>query len=100
MHISNIFRNKLALCYIEDVKSKIQIRDLKSGAVVKEVPVEAGTASGFYGRRIDNEMFILMESYVNPGTVYRIGFENDKISMKVGFASNQCLSDKSSAIEI
>ncbi|XP_035705894.1 prolyl endopeptidase [Folsomia candida] len=75
--------NKLVICYVKDVLSRIEIRDLRTGNVIDQLAIEPGTASDKYGRRSDKEFYFKLESYVNPGTIYKVEFGITEIKLQV-----------------
>lgn len=61
----------------------MEIRDLFSGHVIDQVRLEPGTVTGRYGRRSDNDFHFKIESYINPGTIYKVQFLKNEIKMEV-----------------
>jgi hypothetical protein len=67
---------------------------LKTGLVLHQLGVPVGTASGHFGRRVDETMYIKMESYIDPGTMYRVDFrKNGKVDMSVSLQSVESVQD-------
>jgi len=57
--------------YLEDVLSRIEIRDLE-GRLVREVSLpDLGTASGLVGRPDEDEAWFSFQSFTVPTTIYR-----------------------------
>lgn len=73
----------MVICYVKDVLSRIEIRDLRTGNVIDQLAIEPGTASDKYGRRSDKEFYFKLESYVNPGTIYKVEFGITEIKLQV-----------------
>lgn len=67
-------KDKLALCYIEDVKSVLQINSLKTGKLEFKLPLEMGTISGFSGDIDSTEIFYQFVSFLTPGVIYHYDF--------------------------
>jgi prolyl oligopeptidase len=62
----------LVVCFLHDVASRLQLRQLSSGAFLKEVPLPGlGSIRGFSGRRKDAEIFFSYSDFVDPGTIFR-----------------------------
>jgi len=72
----------LVICYVKDVLSQMEIRDLTNGHVIDQLRIEPGTVSGRYGRRSDNEFYFKLESYINPGTIYKVQFLKSEIKVE------------------
>lgn len=67
----NLVGNQFIASYLEDAKTRVKVFSL-SGQPIREVALPGiGTASGFYGRRDDNETFYTFESFATPPRVYR-----------------------------
>ena len=70
--------DKLVLEYMHDVKSVLLVHDLKSGKFLNEIPIPIGTIGSVAGRRVDEELFLSFTSFLNPSTIYRYNFTEDK----------------------
>ncbi|KAL2613528.1 hypothetical protein R1flu_025220 [Riccia fluitans] len=62
---------QLIVCYLSDVKHVLQMRDLLTGDLLYQLPLEIGSVTKVSGRRQDKEIFFGFTSFLNPGTVYR-----------------------------
>ncbi len=63
--------DRFCALYLQDASSRVKVFDL-AGAPVREVELPAiGSASGFGGRRSNNETFYSFTSFVDPGSIYR-----------------------------
>lgn len=70
--------NRFCALYLKDASSRAKIFDL-TGKHLRDVELPAiGTASGFGGRRTDQETFYTFTSFVNPGSIYRYDVETGK----------------------
>merc|ERR1712071_531349 len=63
--------NKLVLCYIQDVKTVLQLRDLHSGELLKVYSIDVGTVTEFSGKTSSSEFFFNFTSFLTPGVIYR-----------------------------
>ncbi|MFL6278448.1 MAG: prolyl oligopeptidase family serine peptidase [Blastocatellia bacterium] len=71
LEAANVIGNLLVTSYLKDAHTQIKVYDLK-GKLVREVTLPGiGTASGFGGKRTDQETFYSFTSYTTPATVYR-----------------------------
>lgn len=51
------------------MKYVVQIRDLKSGSLVHQLPIDTGSVHGISVRREDSTVFIGFTSFVTPGVI-------------------------------
>ena len=70
--------DQLLLSYLSDVKYVLQIRDLQSGNLLHNLPIDIGSVSGIAGRRKDKEIFICFTSFLTPGIIYRCNLDAKK----------------------
>jgi prolyl oligopeptidase len=71
LEAADLIGGKLVLVYLEDVLSRVEIRDLE-GRLVREIPLpDLGTASGLVGRPDEDEAWFSFESFTVPTTIYR-----------------------------
>lgn len=67
----------LVLRYLHDVKGKLELRSLSSGALVKELKLPGiGSVSGFSGNRKSTECFFGFSSFAEPGATFRIDLDS------------------------
>ncbi|XP_043463530.1 prolyl endopeptidase isoform X2 [Leptopilina heterotoma] len=70
--------DKVLACYIEDVKSVLQLHSLKSGELIRNFPLDVGTVSGFSGEKKYSEIFYHFTSILNPGIIYTMDLKKDE----------------------
>ncbi|CAI8600168.1 unnamed protein product [Vicia faba] len=63
--------NQLIVSYLSDVKHLLQVRDLKTGSLQHQLPIDIGTVSEISARREDNVVFISFTSFLSPGIIYQ-----------------------------
>lgn len=78
-----VAQDKLVLCYIHDVKSVLQLHDLKSGAHLKTFPLEVGSVVGFSGQKDQTEIFYQFTSFLTPGIIFHVDLTLPSIEPKV-----------------
>lgn len=66
---------QLLVCYLSDVKHVLQLRDLQTGNLLHQLPLDIGTVSKVSGRRRDSEVFFSFTSFLAPGTTYRCNLQ-------------------------
>lgn len=62
---------QLIVCYLSDVKYVIQLRELETGNLLQQLPLDIGSIYGVSGRRKDKEVFFNFTSFLTPGIIYR-----------------------------
>lgn len=75
--------NQMIVSYLSDVKYVLQIRDLKSGSLLHQLPIDIGTVNGISARREDNVVFIGFTSFLAPGIIYQCNLESEVPDMKI-----------------
>ncbi|XP_065346308.1 prolyl endopeptidase-like [Cloeon dipterum] len=63
-------KDKLVVCYFHDVKSVLQIRDLATGDLITQLPLDNGMVSGVLENRKYPELFFEFYSFLTPGVIY------------------------------
>ncbi|CAL5205493.1 unnamed protein product [Lathyrus oleraceus] len=63
--------NQLIVSYLSDVKHLLQVRDLKTGSLQHQLPIDIGTVYGISARREDNVVFFSFTSFLSPGIIYQ-----------------------------
>ncbi|XP_040363697.1 prolyl endopeptidase isoform X3 [Rosa chinensis] len=74
---------QMIVSYLSDVKYVLQIRDLKSGSLVHQLPIDIGSVTGISARREDSTIFFAFTSFVTPGVIYQCNLDNEVPDMKV-----------------
>jgi len=67
-------QDKLITCYLRDVKSVLEMRNVTTGEVLETFPLDVGSISGYSGRKKQDEMFFSFTSFLTPGIIYRYDF--------------------------
>ncbi|KAG6699542.1 hypothetical protein I3843_08G070600 [Carya illinoinensis] len=75
--------NQMIVSYLSDVKYVLQIRDLKSGSLLHQLPIDIGTVLGISARREDNIVFIGFTSFLTPGIIYQCNLGTEVPEMKI-----------------
>ncbi|CAI0382268.1 unnamed protein product [Linum tenue] len=75
--------DKLILSYLSDVKNVLEIRDLRTGSFLHQLPIDIGTVTGVSARRQDNVAFIGFTSFLSPGIIYQCDFGFGDPELKV-----------------
>ncbi|XP_039138195.1 prolyl endopeptidase [Dioscorea cayenensis subsp. rotundata] len=75
--------SQLLVSYLSDVKYVLQLRDLKTGILLHQLPIDIGSVTGISGRREDNEVFIGFTSFLTPGIIYKCDLATEVPEMKI-----------------
>jgi prolyl oligopeptidase len=71
--------DRLFCSYLEDVATRVEIRDL-DGKSLGTVPLPGvGSAAGFEGRREDRETFFVFTSYTTPSSIFRYDVDSGEV---------------------
>ena len=76
----SLFRDKLVVCYIQDVKNTLELRSLNNGSLIQTFPIEVGTITGYSGKREHSEFFFQFASFLSPGRIFHVDF-NQKMPL-------------------
>ncbi|KAJ8762407.1 hypothetical protein K2173_007567 [Erythroxylum novogranatense] len=75
--------DKLIVSYLSDVKCFVQIRDLKTGSFLHQLPIDIGTVHDISCRRKDSTVFIGFTSFLTPGIIYQCNLDTGVPQMKI-----------------
>lgn len=75
--------NQMIVSYLSDVKYVLQVRDLKTGSLHHQLPIDIGSVFGISARREDSVVFIGFTSFLTPGIIYQCNLENEVPHMKI-----------------
>ncbi|KAK7321832.1 hypothetical protein VNO77_32814 [Canavalia gladiata] len=75
--------NQLILSYLSDVKYVLQVRDLETGSLHHQLPIEIGTVDEISARREDSLVFIGFTSFLTPGIIYQCDLGTQNPDMKI-----------------
>ncbi|CAH1639526.1 unnamed protein product [Spodoptera littoralis] len=73
---SAVDNDKLVIHYVRDVKSVLQLHDMKSGKLLQTFPLDVGSVVGFSGKKEQSEIFYHFMSFLSPGVIYHVNFTN------------------------
>jgi prolyl oligopeptidase len=62
---------QLLVCYLSDVKHVLQLRDLQTGNLLHQLPLDIGSVSTVSGKRDDSEVYFSFTSFLSPRIIYR-----------------------------
>lgn len=71
LEAAHAVKDKVLIKYLRDAKSILQVRDLSSGKLVHQIPVDIGNVSWITNSRYDPVAFFGLISFLNPGIIYR-----------------------------
>ncbi|OTF82859.1 prolyl oligopeptidase-like protein [Euroglyphus maynei] len=73
-----IVRNDILVChYLSDVISRMELRKLSDGSLIKNIQIPVGTVSAISAKRNHDELFYLFTSFLEPSSSYHIKFSDD-----------------------
>jgi hypothetical protein len=65
----------LVVCWLRDVHSVLELRSLKTGDLVRDIPLpDIGSVSSFKGDRKSSEAFFSFTTFTDPGSDFRYDF--------------------------
>ncbi|KAM1329596.1 hypothetical protein ACFX15_041632 [Malus domestica] len=74
---------QMIVSYLSDVKYIVQIRDLKSGNLLHQLPIDIGSVHRFSARREDSTIFFGFTSFLTPGIIYQCNLDSEIPELKV-----------------
>lgn len=75
--------NHLVVSYLSDVKYVLQLRDLKTGSFLHDLPIDIGSVFDISGRRQYSTFFIGFTSFLTPGIIYQCNLETGVPDMRI-----------------
>ncbi|KAK7382913.1 hypothetical protein VNO78_28577 [Psophocarpus tetragonolobus] len=75
--------NQLIVSYLSDVKYVLQVRDLETGSLQHQLPIDIGTVSEISAQREDTLVFIGFTSFLTPGIIYQCDLGTQIPDMKI-----------------
>ncbi|KAL0438341.1 UNVERIFIED_CONTAM: Prolyl endopeptidase [Sesamum latifolium] len=75
--------NQIIVNYLSDVKNILQIRDLKTGSLLRHLPLEIGAVSEISSRRKDSIIFVGFTSFLIPGIIYTCNLQGEVPDMRI-----------------
>ncbi|XP_074279133.1 uncharacterized protein LOC141604609 [Silene latifolia] len=76
-------RNQLLVCYLSDVKHVLQVRDLETGSLLHNLPLDIGAVDDISAERKDSVVFFRFTSFLSPGLIFKCDLEADVPEMKI-----------------
>ncbi|XP_065202526.1 prolyl endopeptidase-like [Planococcus citri] len=79
------FNKYLTLSYIQDVKSVLQLHDLKTGNFIKKFDLEIGAINKLYifTEQKSPSLFFTFESFFTPGIIYHLNLSAPSFNLEV-----------------
>lgn len=75
--------NHLLVCYLNDVKHVLEVRDLESGSLLHNLPLEIGSVDDISARRKDSVIFFRFASFLSPGIIYKCDLNSNAPEMAI-----------------
>ena len=76
-------KDQILVSYLSDVKYLLQIRDLKTGSLLHNLPIEIGSVFGVSGRREYSEVFIGFTSFLTSGIIYKCNLATETPQLEI-----------------
>ena len=71
-------KDVLVVCYIRDVVNVVELRNLASGELIRNLQFPIGTITSFTGKRKQSEIFYYLTSFLTPGVIYHYDFAKNE----------------------
>jgi len=75
--------DKMIVSYLSDVKHVLQIRDLKTGSLLHQLPIDIGSVTGISAQRKDSTVFIEFTSFLTPRIIYQCNLDTGVPDLKI-----------------
>ncbi|KAH8292810.1 hypothetical protein KR054_008277, partial [Drosophila jambulina] len=79
--------DKLLVCYNRDVKNNLQVFELRTGTLIRQLGLDIGTINAISGKKEYSDIFYGFTSYLTPGITYHYDFakplENPRVLREV-----------------
>ncbi|XP_019173675.1 PREDICTED: prolyl endopeptidase-like isoform X2 [Ipomoea nil] len=76
--------NQLVVNYLSDVKSVLQLRDIRTGGILNHnLPIDIGTVNGISARRKDSIVFIGFTNFLIPLIIYQCNLQSKVPELKI-----------------
>ncbi|KAF9621768.1 hypothetical protein IFM89_027622 [Coptis chinensis] len=75
--------NQILVSYLSDVKYVLQLRDLKTGVLLHDLPLDLGTVREISGRRKDSEVYVEFAGFLTPGIIYQCNLKAEVPQLKI-----------------
>lgn len=78
-----VHNDQLIICYLHDVKSLLNLHNLRDGALLTSFPLDIGYIVDLSGSRKDSEIFYHFTSFLTPGIIFHCDLTTPTISPEV-----------------
>ena len=82
-------KDKLIICYMEDVKNVMNVHDLDSGEFSYNIPLDIGSIVGLSGEKHQTEVFYKFSSMITPGITYYMDMKESSPTPQVRPSNKQ-----------
>ncbi|XP_061597969.1 prolyl endopeptidase-like [Cololabis saira] len=81
--VSCVNQRHLLVNYVHDVKDILQLYELESGRLVRDLPLDVGTVAGLSCKKQHSEFFYKFTSFTTPGIIYHCDLSEPKPEPRV-----------------
>ncbi|KAL9244069.1 hypothetical protein vseg_017881 [Gypsophila vaccaria] len=78
-----VSRSQLLVCYLRDVKHVLELRDLETGSLLHQLPLDIGSVDDISAQRKDSVVFFRFTSFLSPGLIFQCDLKTDVPEMKI-----------------